>query len=89
MLPPGPSAGSKDALYPPVAIDIPALCGDSPILSLLSMIACLILGMEVPTTLNYVIMATIMAPAPIAMKPDTPLIAAHLFVFLLRHPRLR
>jgi len=48
---------------------------------LLTMIACLILGMGVPTTPNYVIMATIMAPALIAMKPDTPLIAAHLFVF--------
>ena len=47
----------------------------------LTMIACLILGMGVPTTPNYVIMATIMAPALIAMKPDTPLIAAHLFVF--------
>jgi TRAP transporter 4TM/12TM fusion protein len=47
----------------------------------LTMIACLLLGMGVPTTPNYVIMATIMAPALIAMKPDTPLIAAHLFVF--------
>jgi TRAP transporter 4TM/12TM fusion protein len=47
----------------------------------LTMIACLVLGMGVPTTPNYVIMATIMAPALIAMKPDTPLIAAHLFVF--------
>ena len=48
---------------------------------LFTMVACLILGMGVPTTPNYVIMATIMAPALIAMKPDTPLIAAHLFVF--------
>ncbi len=47
----------------------------------LTMIACLVLGMGVPTTPNYVIMATIMAPALIALKPDTPLIAAHLFVF--------
>jgi TRAP transporter 4TM/12TM fusion protein len=47
----------------------------------LTMVACLVLGMGVPTTPNYVIMATIMAPALIAMKPDTPLIAAHLFVF--------
>jgi TRAP transporter 4TM/12TM fusion protein len=47
----------------------------------LTMIACLVLGMGVPPTPNYVIMATIMAPALIAMKPDTPLIAAHLFVF--------
>jgi TRAP-type uncharacterized transport system fused permease subunit len=48
---------------------------------ILTMVACLLLGMGVPTTPNYVIMATIMAPALIAMKPDTPLIAAHLFVF--------
>jgi TRAP transporter 4TM/12TM fusion protein len=48
---------------------------------MLTMVACLLLGMGVPTTPNYVIMATIMAPALIAMKPDTPLIAAHLFVF--------
>ncbi len=48
---------------------------------ILTMIACLVLGMGVPTTPNYVIMATIMAPALVAMKPDTPLIAAHLFVF--------
>lgn len=48
---------------------------------ILTMVACLILGMGVPTTPNYVIMATIMAPALIALKPDTPLIAAHLFVF--------
>ena len=47
----------------------------------LTMLACLILGMGVPTTPNYVIMATIMAPALIAMKPDTPIIAVHLFVF--------
>jgi TRAP transporter 4TM/12TM fusion protein len=48
---------------------------------MLTMVACLILGMGVPTTPNYVIMATIMAPALIAMRPETPLIAAHLFVF--------
>jgi TRAP transporter 4TM/12TM fusion protein len=55
--------------------------GNVYIAMLLTMVACLILGMGVPTTPNYVIMATIMAPALIAMKPDTPLIAAHLFVF--------
>jgi len=47
-----------------------------------TMIACLILGMGVPTTPNYVIMATIMAPALKAMAPDyVPLIAIHLYVF--------
>jgi TRAP transporter 4TM/12TM fusion protein len=47
----------------------------------LTMVACLILGMGVPTTANYVIMATIMAPALKAMNPDVPIIAIHLFVF--------
>ncbi len=47
----------------------------------LTMLACLILGMGVPTTPNYVIMATIMAPALLAMSPGTPIIAIHLFVF--------
>jgi len=48
---------------------------------LITMVACLILGMGVPTTANYVIMATIMAPALKAMNPDVPIIAIHLFVF--------
>ncbi|OGP73317.1 MAG: hypothetical protein A2V86_16415 [Deltaproteobacteria bacterium RBG_16_49_23] len=47
----------------------------------LTMVTCLILGMGVPTTANYVIMATIMAPALKAMNPDVPIIAIHLFVF--------
>jgi len=46
-----------------------------------TMIACLILGMGVPTTPNYVIMATIMAPALKAMSPEVSIIAIHLFVF--------
>ena len=47
----------------------------------LTMVACLILGMGVPTTANYVIMATIMAPALKAINPEVPIIAIHLFVF--------
>ncbi len=47
----------------------------------LTMVTCLLLGMGVPTTANYVIMATIMAPALKAMNPEVPLIAIHLFVF--------
>ncbi|MCX8118889.1 MAG: TRAP transporter permease [Desulfobacterota bacterium] len=47
----------------------------------LTMVTCLVLGMGVPTTANYVIMATIMAPALKAMNPDVPIIAIHLFVF--------
>ncbi|MCI8341723.1 MAG: TRAP transporter permease [Firmicutes bacterium] len=44
-----------------------------------TMIACIILGMGVPTTANYVIMATI--TAPIVIKLGVPMLAAHMFVF--------
>ena len=47
----------------------------------LTMIACLILGMGVPTTANYVIMATITAPIILKLIPATPMLAAHFFVF--------
>ncbi|MDR2518368.1 MAG: TRAP transporter permease, partial [Spirochaetaceae bacterium] len=45
----------------------------------LTMIACLILGMGIPTTANYVIMATI--TAPIVVRMGVPILAAHMFVF--------
>lgn len=45
----------------------------------LTMICCIILGMGVPTTANYVIMATI--TAPILIKMGIPMLAAHMFVF--------
>jgi TRAP transporter 4TM/12TM fusion protein len=45
----------------------------------LTMIACLILGMGIPTTANYVIMATI--TAPIVVRMGVPVMAAHMFVF--------
>ncbi len=45
----------------------------------LTMIACIILGMGVPTTANYVIMATI--TAPIVVQMGVPVLAAHMFVF--------
>ncbi|MGL4790791.1 MAG: TRAP transporter permease, partial [Anaerotignaceae bacterium] len=44
-----------------------------------TMIACIILGMGVPTTANYVIMATI--TAPIVIRLGIPMLAAHMFVF--------
>jgi TRAP transporter 4TM/12TM fusion protein len=47
----------------------------------LTMIACIILGMGVPTTANYVIMATITAPIILKLIPGTPVLAAHFFVF--------
>ena len=51
----------------------------------LTMVACLILGMGVPTTPTYIIMATLTAPALIAVGRENgleiPIIAVHLFVF--------
>ena len=45
----------------------------------LTMITCIILGMGVPTTANYVIMAT--TTAPILVSLGLPVLAAHMFVF--------
>ncbi len=45
----------------------------------LTMICCIILGMGVPTTANYCIMAT--TCAPILIKMGIPAVAAHFFVF--------
>lgn len=45
----------------------------------LTMLTCIVLGMGVPTTANYVIMAT--TCAPILIKMGVPTIAAHMFVF--------
>jgi TRAP-type uncharacterized transport system fused permease subunit len=51
----------------------------------LTMIACLVLGMGVPTTPTYIIMATLTAPALVALGEANglviPIIAVHLFVF--------
>ncbi len=56
------------------------LSGGVPLIALFfTMIACIVLGMGVPTTANYVIMATICAP--IVVKLGIPLLAAHFFVF--------
>ena len=53
---------------------------DSMFLALfLTMLCCIVLGMGVPTTANYVIMATI--TAPILIKMGIPALAAHMFVF--------
>ena len=56
--------------------------GILPIALLLASISSLVLGMGVPTTANYVIMATLIAPALIRlMAENSPLILPHLFVF--------
>lgn len=44
------------------------------------MIACIVLGMGLPTTANYVVTATVAAPI-LYNHFDVPLIAAHMFVF--------
>ncbi|MBQ9965711.1 MAG: TRAP transporter permease [Clostridia bacterium] len=57
-----------------------ALAGDKVIIALfLTMLTCIVLGMGVPTTANYCIMAA--TCAPILIKMGVPDIAAHFFVF--------
>ena len=54
--------------------------GDATIIGLvLTMLTCIVLGMGVPTTANYCIMAATTAPILIAL--DIPVICAHFFVF--------
>ena len=56
------------------------MAGDATMIGLLlTMICCIILGMGVPTTANYCIMAS--TCAPILVQMDFPLVAAHFFVF--------
>jgi len=47
----------------------------------MTMIASLILGMGIPTTATYIMMATLTAPAIVEINPLVPILAAHLFVF--------
>lgn len=59
---------------------IVALAGNQVIIALLlTMICCIVLGMGVPTTANYCIMAA--TCAPILVRMGVPMIAAHFFVF--------
>ena len=59
---------------------IVGVSGASPMLALvMTMICCIVLGMGVPTTANYCIMAS--TCAPILIKMGIPTIAAHFFVF--------
>ena len=59
---------------------IVTLAGDKIIIALfLTMLCCIVLGMGVPTTANYCIMAA--TCAPILVRMGVPLIAAHFFVF--------
>ena len=59
---------------------IVALAGNQVIVALfLTMICCIVLGMGVPTTANYCIMAA--TCAPILVRMGVPVVAAHFFVF--------
>ena len=59
---------------------IVALAGNQVIIALfLTMLCCIVLGMGVPTTANYCIMAA--TCAPILIRMGVPILAAHFFVF--------
>ena len=59
---------------------IVALAGSQTIIALfLTMLCCIVLGMGVPTTANYCIMAA--TCAPILIRMGVPAVAAHFFVF--------
>ena len=59
---------------------IVALAGNHVIIALfLTMLCCIVLGMGVPTTANYCIMAA--TCAPILVRMGVPMVAAHFFVF--------
>ena len=59
---------------------IVALAGNTVIIALfLTMLCCIVLGMGVPTTANYCIMAA--TCAPILIRMGVPTVAAHFFVF--------
>ncbi|MFV0665319.1 TRAP transporter permease [Denitromonas sp.] len=65
---------------------VTALSGGNIILMLvLVALICLVLGMGLPTTANYIVVSSLMAPVIVALAAQNgllvPLIAAHLFVF--------
>ena len=58
-----------------------SLAGQTLLLTMVfAMVTCLVLGIGLPTTANYVITATMVAPALVFFDP-VPVIAAHMFVF--------
>ncbi|MBP3437183.1 MAG: TRAP transporter fused permease subunit [Clostridia bacterium] len=62
-----------------VSVIVPIASKNIMLALFLTMLACIVLGMGVPTTANYIIMATTTAPILIAM--GIPVLAAHMFVF--------
>ena len=68
--------GLANALFNGIVV----LAGDQIIVALfLTMLCCIVLGMGVPTTANYCIMAA--TCAPILIRMGVPALAAHFFVF--------
>ena len=59
--------------------------GNVVLMLLFTAFACLVLGLGVPTTANYILVATLMAPVVVELGAQSgliiPLIAVHLFVF--------
>ena len=61
---------------------IVSLSGGTVIVALfLTMLCCIVLGMGVPTTANYCIMASTCAPILMSTEIGVPMLAAHFFVF--------
>ena len=59
--------------------------GNLIIMLMLTAVICLILGMGMPTTASYVVVATLMAPVLVELAAENdlavPLVAVHMFVF--------
>jgi TRAP transporter 4TM/12TM fusion protein len=73
-------AFSLTALGPTLSINILELTGGRLLPTLMtSMLACLVLGMGLPTTANYIVTSTVIGPA--LVKLGVPPLAAHLFIF--------
>ena len=61
---------------------IVAVSGGKPFIALfLTMLCCIVLGMGVPTTANYCIMASTCAPILMSPEIGIPAVAAHFYVF--------
>lgn len=67
-------------LGPKISAIIIAIAGGVPLAALLlTMLLAIVLGMGLPTTAAYLILATVVAPA--LVKIGVPILAAHMFVF--------
>ncbi|MEJ2618995.1 MAG: TRAP transporter permease [Candidatus Thiodiazotropha sp.] len=59
--------------------------GSVVLMLLLTALICMILGMGLPTTANYIVVSTLMAPVIVQLSAahglDIPLVAVHMFVF--------